>query len=298
MNLPTHIFRSFRPDWVRAGAVQGRGQSAFTLIEIAISLAIIAFAMVAIIGVLPVGMSAQRENREETIINQDASIFMEAIRSGARGVDDLTNYVVAITNIITEFDENQKFVRDLRVWHTFNDSSLRPKYLLTNGFRIIGLLSTPKIIPIDPTPPATAGGHYSNYVVGIFRSLSGPASDKYPQTNAEVHDLSFAYRMIADVLPYSEFDTNWAWSGDPSISADTVEIASRSNYWREVKNLQTNLWDVRLTFRWPIKPNGQPGNGRQVYRSMVSGHLIKTNDSVLTAYPLFFFEPRNYVKAP
>ena len=151
MNLPTHIFRSFRPDWVRAGAVQGRGQSAFTLIEIAISLAIIAFAMVAIIGVLPVGMSAQRENREETIINQDASIFMEAIRSGARGVDDLTNYVVAITNIITEFDENQKFVRDLRVWHTFNDSSVRPKYLLTNGFRIIGLLSTPKIIPIDPT---------------------------------------------------------------------------------------------------------------------------------------------------
>jgi hypothetical protein len=37
----------------------------------------------------------QRDNREQTVINQDATIFMEAIRSGARGLDDLTNYVYA-----------------------------------------------------------------------------------------------------------------------------------------------------------------------------------------------------------
>src|ERR1044071_7522043 len=73
-------------------------QSAFTMIEIAISLAVIGFALVAIIGILPQGMTVQKENRQETIINQDAYMFLEAIRNGGRGFDDLTNYVVAITN--------------------------------------------------------------------------------------------------------------------------------------------------------------------------------------------------------
>src|SRR6185369_11296057 len=77
---------------------RNRDEAAFTLIEIAISLAIIAFALVAIIGVLPIGLNVQRDNREETIINHDATMIMDAMRSGARGFDDLTNYVIAITN--------------------------------------------------------------------------------------------------------------------------------------------------------------------------------------------------------
>ncbi len=298
MNLPTTIPHPVPRVSPGLRPARGARRAGFTMIEIAISLAIIAFAMVAIIGVLPTGMSAQRENREETIINQDASILMESIRSGARGVDDLTNYVVAITNASTEFDVNNVAVRSSLAWYTFNNSSASPKYLLTNGFRIIGLLSTPKIIPIPLTAQTSPGGHYSNYVVAIIRSLSGPANDKYPQDSPDVHDFSFAYRLISDVLPFSEFDTNWAWAGDPSINGNTAEILSRSNYWQEVKNLQTNLWDVRLTFRWPMKPNGQPGNGRQVYRTMISGRLLQTNDFVQPGYPLFFFEPRNYVKAP
>src|SRR2546427_13212000 len=71
---------------------------AFTMIEIAICLAVIGVALAAIVGVLPLGMNVQRENREETIINQDASVFLNAIRHGEMGLDDLTNYVVAITN--------------------------------------------------------------------------------------------------------------------------------------------------------------------------------------------------------
>src|SRR3972149_5103108 len=81
-------------------------QSAFTMVEIAIALAVIGFALVAIIGVLPAGMNVQKENREETVINQDASIFLQAIRSGARGLDDLTNYVIAITNNWAEYSTN------------------------------------------------------------------------------------------------------------------------------------------------------------------------------------------------
>ena len=68
------------------------------MIEIALCLAIIGFALVSILLVLPSGMNTQRETREETIIGQDASMLMEAIRGGVQGNDDLTNYVYAITN--------------------------------------------------------------------------------------------------------------------------------------------------------------------------------------------------------
>ena len=82
--------------------------AAFTMVEIAISLGVIAFALVAIIGVLPRGMNVQRDNREETIINQEAAVVAEAIRSGiptsllASLVTDgpyyaLTNHLYALT---------------------------------------------------------------------------------------------------------------------------------------------------------------------------------------------------------
>src|SRR5213078_3899054 len=58
-----------------------RADAGFTMVEIALCLAIIAFALVAIIGVLPTGMRVQKENREDTIINQDGMFLVEAIRS-------------------------------------------------------------------------------------------------------------------------------------------------------------------------------------------------------------------------
>ena len=74
--------------------------AAFTMVEVAISIAIVAFAMVALLGVLPTGHQVQRENREDTIINQDANYLLEAIRSGSQGLTDLSNYVdfVSITS--------------------------------------------------------------------------------------------------------------------------------------------------------------------------------------------------------
>lgn len=55
---------------------------AFTMVEVALSLAIVAFALVAIIGVMPFGLNVQKENREDTIISQDAAFLLEAIRGG------------------------------------------------------------------------------------------------------------------------------------------------------------------------------------------------------------------------
>ena len=49
---------------LRGWGFQMRSNSAFTMVEIALALAIIGFALVAIIGVLPFGLNVQRQNRE------------------------------------------------------------------------------------------------------------------------------------------------------------------------------------------------------------------------------------------
>ncbi len=84
-------------------------------------------------------MRTQRDNREQTVINQDATVFMEAIRGGARGLDDLTNYVFMITNTYAGIPLS-------RVYSNF-----------TSGAEIVGLLSTPEYVDINiislPHPP-------------------------------------------------------------------------------------------------------------------------------------------------
>src|SRR5258708_308441 len=86
------------------GFLKLASRGGFTMVEIAISLAVIGFALVAIIGILPTGMQVQRENREETVIAQDAMVLMDAIRNGAQGMDDLTNYVQSIAVTVSPYD--------------------------------------------------------------------------------------------------------------------------------------------------------------------------------------------------
>ncbi len=287
--------RELRGGRAAAGGPDGQGlpysarraARAFTMIEIAISLAVIAFAMVAIIGVLPIGMNTQKDNREETIINQDAVLLMEAICSGARGLDYLTNYVVAITNWVTLCDPSGHPSLATDVYgYTYTESScngtpLDPPFPLTNGLRIVGLLSTPKYL----LPPGGGWGntsYLSNRVVAYVRSLSGFASEKAPQDNKDAQDFAFSYRVTAEVVPC------WTNYIDPSWIQSPADLAV-------AKNLQANLHDVRLLFRWPLRSRGQLGTGSQSYRTLVGGRLAQIND---IGYPLFFFEARNYTNAP
>ena len=270
---------------------------AFTMIEIAISLAIIGFALVAIIGILPDGMRTQRENREETIINHDASVLFDAIRSGSYGSDDLTNYVLAITNVSTFYDRTVPPVAQNRsvFWYTPSNSSMDPQFPLTNGFRIVGLLSTPKYMPIYQ-----ANGRYqgfvSNYNIAIVRSMSGPANEKIPQNNPDVLELGLTYRLISEVGPYgtNHFDATWTNLTGVVITNMTPEEGWRYTNYMVARNLETNMHDLKLLFRWPVRPDGTVGDGRQVFRTVVGGRLFSTND---INWPLYFFEPRNYVRA-
>ncbi|MBI3849543.1 MAG: hypothetical protein HY298_04525 [Verrucomicrobia bacterium] len=240
------------------------------MIEIALCLAIIGFALVAIIGVLPTGMQVQKDNREETIINQDATYLIEAIRGGAHGLDDLTNYVDLIRLVTVTFPAGAP------VTQTFTYTRTNGPLLLNSGERIIGLLSTPKY---QYTAITNNKGDFSysvtrsNYVTAYLRAISGSAVEK--ATNADARAFAFSYRVTPEIIPY------------------TPPVVMPSNFWRYAENQQTNLYELRLLFRWPVQPNGNIGNGRQIFRTTVSSTLTSTNigQPVTT---LYFFEPRSY----
>jgi type II secretory pathway pseudopilin PulG len=80
-----------------------RREAGFTMAEIAIALGVIAIALIAIIGILPSGLQVQRDNREETIINQDARLLLQAVRTGGRDdMSDIGSFVRRVDG--TNFD--------------------------------------------------------------------------------------------------------------------------------------------------------------------------------------------------
>jgi type II secretory pathway pseudopilin PulG len=299
----------------RPSTFDPRPASAFTLVEIAICLAIIGIALVAIIGVLPLGINVQKDNREETLIDQDATVFIENIRNGARGLDDLTNYVYAITINRTPYNPNgPPFTSN------FTNG---PAGLLTNGENIIGLLSTPEYtdLNLNPTNNLFSGG-YSNYVVAYVRSLSGSAVEKPPQTNAIILGDSFSYKMICGNVPVAVSAAVYPpplWSKQPYNAGAYVSyiLNGQTTYWRATaptlaadepsvsslwaqdsypRQLTANLHELRLTFLWPLLPNGGTGNGRQTFRTAVAGQIV-TN--IVGGGPiLYFFQPQFFTNAP
>ena len=303
--------------------------SGFTMVEIAICLAIIGIALVAIIGVLPAGLNVQKDNREETLIGQDATVFIENIRNGARGLDDLTNYVLAITNSWVWYNANGSVSGSGVNGYTYANFSVAPSYPtagalrgapLANGMNIIGLLSTPEYINQGngaPIPNLAQGG-ISNYVVAFVRSLSGPAVEKPPQDNDIIRSDSFSYKMICQNVPVAVYiPPLWQrarsykagdevyWNGFywQATAATTGGIPGQPNSpWVQVQipypvQLAANLRDLRLTFLWPLLPSGAIGNGRQTFRTSVAGQLVQTNDYNTTEY-LYFFQPQTFTSVP
>ena len=117
--------------------LRAQHQAGFTMMEIAIAIGVIGFALIAIMGVLPTGMHIQRDNRQDTIINQDGAYILEAMRSAARDIPDLHTFVESYTNRSNPFTNSADLVREMM------------------------------------TPDNAAPNHFTNLYV--FRSITGPA---------------------------------------------------------------------------------------------------------------------------
>jgi len=296
------------------------------MVEIAICLAIIGIGLVAIIGVLPLGINVQKDNREETLIDQDATVLMENIRNGARGLDDLTNYVYAITNRWSAYDDKGNLVYQGVNGYNYASSFVDPVYPtagapsagspITNGLRIIGLLSTPEYIAVNGTPLANIVnvGYCSNYVVAYVRSLSGSAAEKPPQDNDIIRSDSFSYKMVCQNVPVAvntpplwqatSYNTNAevyyngiSWRA--TVKTVAGDVPGVSPLWAQdsyIQQLTTNLRELRLTLLWPLLPNGGTGNGRQTFRTMVAGQMA--TNIVGAGQILYFFQPQSFTNAP
>jgi len=180
------------------------------MIEIAIALAVIAIALVAIIGVFPSGLNIKRDNRTDTLIFNDARFFIEAIKNGVRGVTNLNQFVDEVNGR--------------------NAAEMTPE-------QIIGLLSRPNV----PN-------------VAIVRSLAGVPSEMTQETK----DLAFRYMLIVEL--------------------------------HEFQGGTQNLYDLILTFRWPVRGDGSVvvnSATMRTFRTLVYGRLIQTNVGGDT---LWFFE--------
>ncbi|MDB6109484.1 MAG: hypothetical protein JWR69_1234 [Pedosphaera sp.] len=307
MNLTSYLVGGTeRPALKGVFATKPKGKArdlgAFTMVEIALCLAIIGFALVAVIGILPTGLSVQKDNREETIINFEAAFLMDAIRNGSRGQDDLTNHVMVITNRWDEytFDRTStNFVKSHLNYYTDTnfslDGTLHSSPFLTNGANIVGLLTTPKYTALNYTTPGdpSSGTFNSNYVSADFRSLSGPVVDQ--GVNQASRDFAFRYRVEPEIIADRPFDPSWVDFNLGGLSAE--EKAARLSYWALARNRQFNLSQARLRFKWPILANGKPGNGRQVFRTAASGSITNTAKTP-SDLPLYYIQPQTYAAKP
>jgi type II secretory pathway pseudopilin PulG len=288
-----------------------QGELAFTMVEIAIAIGVIGFALVAIIGILPAGLDVQKDNREDTLISQDAPYFLDAIRNGAkltanlpfgpttgnsaRGLDFLTNYVQSIR------------------YDTISNGVIQPN-LTTNfpsfgaGYDIIGLLSAPQYNYANPN-------FASNYfdITATVRALSGPATEQQTGANTGLSSaMAFTYQMEVMVTPFNSFayfTTNWSDYLRENANADPNQFAILSNRWWVATSggavttngftgysggLTYNLFDVRLRFSWPVLANGKVGPGRQTYHTLVASQLQKSG-FVWDGAPCWFFQPQAFV---
>lgn len=236
--------------------VGGRGGRAFTMIEIALALGVVAFAMVALIGVLPTGLTVQKDNLEDTIVNEDGTLLLEAIRSGSRGADELTNFFDSIT-VSNRQDGSIVFTNDSKAAR-----------FLTNGAAIVGLLSSPKYFV------GTDKALVQNQVTAKMRAMSGSTLSRDPA----LKDFAFSYQATVEVVPFQLLPPEA--TNDRQEGLSKIDQEARAANRRLNEQMSVNSWEVRLHIQWPLyldKGQWRVGGNRKVFRTFVAGQMVRQN---------------------
>jgi hypothetical protein len=261
-------------------------------------------------------------------------VWLEAIRNGSRGADDLTNYIYAITNYVTFYDDQGKVIPPAP--HVAGYTYLASSYdgtpntqYLTNAMRIVGILSTPEYTDGFGGPPMSdifKQSFASNHVVAYVRSISGLAAEKPPQpSDSLLFQDTLTYRLFCVNAPMASYPPP-LWVAQAYNEGDTVSyiLNGQTTYWQAVsagqpssppqpgdepsysvrwvrkaylEQLARNLRELRLTFLWPQYPNGKLGPGRQTFRATIAGQLTPTNYYDSGEW-LYFYQSQSFTNAP
>ena len=239
------------PHYKQAGS---GGRAGFTMVEIALSLAIVGFALVAIIGILPTGMTVQKDNREDTLMGQEGRYWMEAIRSSGVELKDLTNYVEEI--------------RVVNVDPTGNETNFFSHELMGTNFTtefVLMMLTRPKYTTPFPTNIFTE-------VTARVRPITGSASDLLAMSeDRSTNNPGFRYELQAEIVP--EITT-------PRETLDALPPSEFAGALKRRGNLGNSLHNVRLVLRYPLRARGNgwiAGNGVKTYHAKIAGVRNRTN---------------------
>ncbi len=253
----------------------------FTLTELALCIAVVSVALVAIIGVLPTGLSVQRHNREETIVTEDGKVLVNALRTGAVGSENLLKNVDFILWARYRVLENglisttPQFLRSYRSpsWDpspTLKNLGYTDPIVLTNAAQIVGLMTAPRFVSVN-------GIEYKNIVRAQIRAIGGTLSEKPIQPLAGVNspgpdgltldqrtEFSFRYLVTPEVTSVAISPVG----GSVSQSLATAQ----------------QVHELALTFQWPVILRSgttseaiRVGHNSRVYRTQIFGQLMDLN---------------------
>lgn len=302
------------------------------MIELALCIGIISFAMVAIMGVLPLGLSVQRQNREDTVIDQEGQQWINILKNGQGGWGDLTNYLDYVLVNHQQFAGNgvggggsAPAIYGFRGYF-FNDTVPNPNVLLTNANDIVSFLSL-------PTFEADSGVVYSNRITAVFRSISGAQNTQIRSSNgaSSVRDDnqmqdSFRYQIDVELTPAATTPSLDMMRENPSYTNLFTLESIQSGGWLNAYRLDPNnviqvfkskginradtdplaatLYDLRLTFRWPVFKVGDEyrvGLGNRTFRTQIAGRPIftryQTNRPSSVYWPGTPLRPRKFDRA-
>ena len=299
----------------------------FTMVELALCIAVVSIAMVAIIGVLPLGMNVQKQNREDTIINQEAQILLEALRTASSSGAPITNIYgdsLPLADRLWTFsnaaDYLTNFVDFVAVTNVFGKSYWRgPNYLKATG----GDSADPSRAPLmdghmflnallTPLVETNSGRLVTNLVFAQMRPITSPVSE-YPVSldqkagpPPDRYDDVFRYIVTAEVVR------------SVPLGAQLYQDLE----YEQLRQLTNHLFEVRLTFEWPVtalnpdvhENNVRPsvGQNRRTFRTLLSGNLetkvLRDSRNRFVAapipgdnparVPLREFKPSVFVQAP
>jgi hypothetical protein len=107
--------------------------------------------------------------------------------------------------------------------------------------------------------------------------------------------VAFKYQLTCEVVPIRTISPDMYNFIPPNSTVE--DRITRSNLWAQVQEQMVNLYDLRLTFRWPVLAGGKTGGNKLVFRTTVSGRLEFPDRSDPTGFSAFdgkYDEKRQY----